>query len=128
VCGGEWFDKPLGLADARVQLSTLRGHTHELLTAACVVQRQAMMWHTVTSARLTMRDFTEAFLDAYLRAEGSAILGSVGSYRIVGEGYSSLLGSKGIILRFLGCRSSNFSASCGIAAHSPRSRLRSFPK
>src|SRR6266581_3406498 len=61
VCGGEWFDKPLGLADARTQLLALRGRTHELLTAACVVQRQAVMWQTVTSVRLTMRDFSDAF-------------------------------------------------------------------
>src|SRR5437773_10999450 len=30
MCEGEWFDKPLGLVDARVQLLALRGRTHEL--------------------------------------------------------------------------------------------------
>jgi nucleoside triphosphate pyrophosphatase len=102
VCGGEWFDKPLSLADARVQLHTLCGRTHELLTAACVVQQQGMLWHTVTSARLTMRDFSDAFLDAYLGAEGSAILGSVGSYRLEGRGIQLFARIEGDYFAILG--------------------------
>ncbi len=33
-----------------------------------------------------MRRFSDAFLDAYLAAEGEAVLGSVGAYRIEGLG------------------------------------------
>ena len=33
---------------------------------------------------MTMRDFSEAFLDAYLAAEGERVLGSVGAYRLEG--------------------------------------------
>lgn len=33
-----------------------------------------------------MRDVSDAFLDAYLAAEGDAILGSVGAYRLEGLG------------------------------------------
>jgi septum formation protein len=102
VCGGEWFDKPPGLADARVQLLALRGRTHELLTAACVVQQQGMMWHTVTSARLTMRSFSDAFLDAYLGAEGSAILGSVGCYQLEGRGIQLFARIEGDYFAILG--------------------------
>ena len=36
--------------------------------------------------RLTMRDFSEEFCDAYLAAEGEAILGSVGAYRLEAMG------------------------------------------
>ena len=39
-------------------------------------------WQDVTMPRLTMRDFSETFLDAYLAAEGEALLGSVGAYRL----------------------------------------------
>jgi septum formation protein len=102
VCGGDWFDKPLGLADARVQLLALRGRTHELVTAACVVQQHGMMWHTVTSARLTMRNFSDALLDAYLGAEGSAILGSVGCYRLEGRGIQLFARIEGDYFAILG--------------------------
>jgi nucleoside triphosphate pyrophosphatase len=86
VCGNAWFDKPTSLADARDQLQALRGRTHQLVTAACVVQGQARIWQGLASAKLTMREFSDAFLDAYLAAETTAILGSVGAYRLEGRG------------------------------------------
>jgi septum formation protein len=33
-------------------------------------------------ARLTMRDFSDAFLESYLAAAGSAVTASVGSYQV----------------------------------------------
>jgi septum formation protein len=53
VCGEIWLSKPADLADARAQLQALRGRTHELVTAACVVRKAARIWHTVRSAKLT---------------------------------------------------------------------------
>jgi septum formation protein len=35
---------------------------------------------------MTMRRFSDAFLDAYLDAEGEGLLGSVGCYRLEGMG------------------------------------------
>ena len=35
---------------------------------------------------MTMRDFSDAFLDAYLAAEGEALLACVGCYRLEGMG------------------------------------------
>ncbi len=35
---------------------------------------------------MTMRRFSEAFLAGYIAAEGEALLGSVGGYRIEGPG------------------------------------------
>lgn len=86
VCGEAWFDKPADLDQARVHLRALRGRTHELVTAVCAVQGATQLWHAVTSPRLTMRDFSDAFLDAYIAAEGTDILGSVGAYRLEGRG------------------------------------------
>jgi septum formation protein len=86
VCGGLWFDKPANLGQARTQLRALRGRTHELVTAACAVQDGSRLWHVVSSPRLTMRHFTNAFLNDYLLAEGADIFGSVGAYRFEGRG------------------------------------------
>lgn len=86
VCDRIWFDKPTTLDEARAQLRVLRGRTHELVTAVCVVQDGARTWHAESSAKLTMRQFSDAFLDAYLGAEGTAVLGSVGGYRLEGRG------------------------------------------
>jgi septum formation protein len=86
ICEGRWFDKPSGLASARAQLQALRGRSHELITALCIVQNRARIWHTVNRPRLFMREFSDAFLDDYLAAEGTAICGSVGAYRLEGKG------------------------------------------
>ena len=101
-------------------LQALRGRTHQLVTAACVVQRnKPACGKREASAKLTMREFSDAFLDTYLAAEerrSSALSALTGSK---GEESSSLRKSKVIILRFSGFRSWSCSASCGNAARSP---------
>jgi len=86
VCGGAWFDKPEDLGSARRQLQELRGRTHELVTAVCVVRQGVRLWHTVSRPKLRMRNFSDVFLDEYLAGEGAALLGSVGAYRLEGKG------------------------------------------
>jgi septum formation protein len=86
VCGGVWFDKPADLGEARTQLEVLRGRTHELVTAVCAVQDGSRIWQALSSPRLTVRHFTDAFLDDYIPAEGADVLGSVGAYRLEGRG------------------------------------------
>ena len=86
VCEGAWFDKPVDMADARAQLRRLRGRRHALVTAVSVARDQAEIWGTVRSARLTMRDFSDAFLDEYLARAGAGILRCVGGYEAEGLG------------------------------------------
>lgn len=85
-CGGIWFDKPLDIDHARGHLVALRGKTHELLSAVCVVRDGACLWRHLESAQLTMRPFSDAFLDAYLDAAGDSICSSVGAYRLEDRG------------------------------------------
>ncbi len=85
-CEGVWFDKPVDRAAARAQLLELRGQTHFLHSAVCCWRDGERLWQHLATARLQMRDFSEAFLDAYLDAEGERVLGSVGAYRLEGPG------------------------------------------
>ena len=84
--GSEWFDKPGDFAAAREQLLALRGRTHSLATAVCVARRGERLWEATSAPQLSMRWFSETFLDAYIAAEGEALLGSVGAYRLEGRG------------------------------------------
>ena len=86
LTGDEWFDKPDDLASAAAQLRRLRGREHVLVTAACVVSAAEVVWQALAAPKLTMRRFGEAFLAGYIAAEGDAVLGSVGAYRIEGRG------------------------------------------
>ncbi|HEX3882791.1 MAG TPA: Maf family protein [Stellaceae bacterium] len=86
TCGGEWFDKPADLAEAWAQLAALRGRAHRLATAICVCVSGEIVWRGTSEPALTMRDFSDAFLDAYVAAEGEVLLSSVGAYRLEGLG------------------------------------------
>ena len=86
VCDGDWFDKPADLDVARAQLLRLRGKRHELVTAVTCWRGGERAWWNVTPPALQMRVFSDGFLDAYLAAEGQAVLGCVGAYRLEGLG------------------------------------------
>jgi septum formation protein len=86
VCKGKIFDKPADMAEAAEHLRALAGHKHELVTAVCVLQGEAVLWSHVEAARLTVRPLSEAFIARYLAAEGEQILGCVGAYRLEGLG------------------------------------------
>lgn len=85
-CDGVWFDKPVDRAQASASLRALRGKTHELVAAVTVLRDGASLWRYVGRARLTMRPFTDGFIDAYLDALGEAALQSVGAYQLEGLG------------------------------------------
>ncbi len=86
ACNGRLFDKPPTLAAARQQLLALRGQTHERCSSVVVARGGARLWHHSERARLTMRPFTESFLDAYLARAGEGITASVGAYHLEGVG------------------------------------------
>jgi septum formation protein len=71
---------------AREQLLALGGRTHELVSSVVVAKNGARLWHTTETGRLTMRPFTDAFLDAYLARAGDAVCASVGAYQLEGLG------------------------------------------
>ena len=83
---GALYDKAQSMDEARQRLQTLRGQPHKLHAAVVVAQGGAPIWREIATATLTMRDYSDAFLDEYLAAEGEALLGSVGCYRLEGLG------------------------------------------
>ena len=76
------YAKPGDLAEARRHLASLRGRTHTLITAAAVLHGEGVLATITDSANLTMRQFSDAFLDRYLAAAGPDVTGSVGAYRL----------------------------------------------
>jgi septum formation protein len=86
ACEGRLFDKPPTLAAARQQLLALRGKTHQLVSSVVVAKGGARIWHHTEAARLTMRPFSESFLDAYLKEAGETVTTSVGAYRLESVG------------------------------------------
>jgi septum formation protein len=84
--GGELFDKPGNATIARLQLQRLRGRQHQLHTAAVLAQGGEIVWSRTEIASLTMRAFSDAYLDNYLAEAGPTVCSTVGGYEIEGRG------------------------------------------
>ena len=112
---GEIFSKPKSRNALRDQLMALKSNRHELLSAAVICQNAQPIWRFVGTARLTMRDFSETFLDNYIDQNWKSVENCVGGYQIEAEGiqlfqrvegdYFSILGMPLLeILNFLTVR------------------------
>lgn len=86
ILEGRVIDKPKSLREASSQLLELRGKTHHLVCAIAAARKGRAIWSDSTTAVLSMRRFSEKFLEDYLSAVGDDVLTSVGSYKIEGRG------------------------------------------
>ena len=84
--GGDVLTKPATRDAARDQLRRLRGEQHTLHSAAVLCRAGAPVWRHVGVARLTMRGFSDSYLETYLERNWPMIAESVGAYRLEEEG------------------------------------------
>jgi septum formation protein len=80
--GDELLSKAPSIDAARKALRKLRGRTHELHSAVAFAENGKITWAHVATARLTMRDFSDVFLDDYLLRAGDQVRQSVGAYEL----------------------------------------------
>ena len=99
---GKMFSKPSSIDDARDQLKTLRGKTHRLLSAAVVYKDMEPIWRHVGVVRLTMRHFSDEYLDDYLERNWDSIKWSVGAYKLEEEGSRLMARIEGDYFNVLG--------------------------
>jgi septum formation protein len=84
--GRQRFSKPPDRPAAAAQLRALRGKTHALHSALAVALDGNLIFQHSGTARLTMRAFSEQFLQAYLDTAKEAVTASVGAYQLEGLG------------------------------------------
>ncbi|HLO79146.1 MAG TPA: Maf family protein [Magnetospirillum sp.] len=101
-CEQTWFDKPVDRAAARAQLLALRDKTHRLVSSVVAVRDGQRLWHHSETAKLTMRRFSETFLDHYLDHAGEGVLSSVGAYQLEGLGAQLFMAVDGDHFTILG--------------------------
>ena len=83
---GHIRSKPESVDAARIQLQSLRGRGHKLISAVVVYEGERPVWRHVGEAHLTMRSFSDSYLDSYLTRNWDDIRHCVGAYQIEGEG------------------------------------------
>ena len=86
VCEKKIYSKAQNLEQAKTTLKELRGKSHQLLSAAVIFEDGKPVWRTVSRAQLFMRNYSEEYLDDYLKYCGSDILSSVGCYFLEDKG------------------------------------------
>lgn len=83
---GKIFDKPKDMQEARARLLDMRGKAHKLIGAVVISESGMPVWRHASKTVLTVREFSEGFLDEYLSHEGEDILSCVGGYKFEGRG------------------------------------------
>lgn len=85
-CEDRLFDKPRSREEARTNLMFLRGKTHYLINGLSLCCDGEEVWSFTNHVSLTMRHFSDEYLDLYIENEGDSILSSVGCYRLEAMG------------------------------------------
>ena len=99
---GKAWAKPETAQQAREQLLALRGKTHRLLSAVVVFEATRPVWRHVGVASLTMRMFSDSYLDGYLQRNWPRIGASVGGYMLEEEGARLFTSIEGDYFTILG--------------------------
>ena len=112
---GDIWSKPDNPDAARAQLRALRGQTHRLFSAVVLYDRAEPVWRHMGEVRLTMRAFSDDWLEGYITRNWDEIQHCVGGYQLESEGvrlfsavdgdYFSVLGLPLVpLLNYLGQR------------------------
>lgn len=83
---GTLMSKPKSADDALLQLKTMRGDRHTLLSAAVIYESGKPVWRHVGVVRLRMRDVSDAYLQDYVARNWDSIQHAVGAYKLEEEG------------------------------------------
>lgn len=79
---GHVLGKAGTVPEARARLQALRGRTHRLFSAAVLYDRGEPVWRHVAEARLTMRDFSDSYLENYMSGVSDVLTSTVGAYAV----------------------------------------------
>ncbi len=102
VMDDQLYDKPKSVKEARERLIAMRGKTHKLIGAVVICENGQTVWRHMSKTTLTMRDFSDDFLDYYIKSEGDLLTQSVGAYRFEGLGSQLFSDVKGDFFSILG--------------------------
>lgn len=83
---GHLLSKPETADAARAQLRAMQGKRHDLLSAVVICQAGRPLWRHVGLARMTVRPFSDAWLDGYMARNWPDIAECVGAYKLEAEG------------------------------------------
>lgn len=99
---GKIYEKPASIEQARENLLAFKGGEHYLHSAVCVFKNGVPIFEHIATATMTIRDFSEEFLDKYLEVAGDSVKTSVGAYRLEETGIHMFEAIEGDYFTILG--------------------------
>lgn len=100
VLGKELLGKPLNADNARAMLKQLSGHTHQVITAFCLIARNEQTKSAVVKSEVSFRTLSSHEIDAYVRTQ--ECLDKAGAYAVQGAGAALIKTIKGSITNIIG--------------------------
>lgn len=97
---GRILGKPGDAAEAGTMLRVLRGRTHQVHTAQCLLEVGGLRNDAIHTAHVTMRDYSDTDIDAYI-ATGDPF-DKAGAYAIQDEVFRPVSGLDGCYLAVMG--------------------------
>ncbi|MDA9933961.1 Maf family nucleotide pyrophosphatase [Candidatus Pelagibacter sp.] len=98
---GELISKPSSREEAMIILKKLNGKKHSLISSVCISKNGTMIWNCTDKAELTMKNFLDKDLKAYLSQISDEALYAYNVYQIEGEGrnlFSNITGDEDTIM------------------------------
>ena len=83
---GRIISKPTSKDALQEQLKDMRGNRHELLSAVVVYEQGKPVWRHVGVVRMTMRNFSDSYLEDYLTRNWESVRDAAGGYKLEEEG------------------------------------------
>lgn len=123
---GRILGKPGDAAEAGTMLRALRGRTHQVHTAQCLLEVGGLRNNAVHTAHVTMRAYSDTDIDAYI-ATGDPF-DKAGAYAIQDEVFRPVSGLDGCYLAVMGlslCETVAGLAALGIPVHAAAAELQS---
>jgi septum formation protein len=96
------YAKPETIDEARSQLQAFRGQTHKLISAIVLYDAGKPIWRHISTAKLTMRNASDTYIDGYLARNWPSIQHSVGGYKLEEEGIRLFTAIEGDYFTILG--------------------------
>lgn len=100
--GDRIYHKAKDMAQAHANVLSLSGKTHRLNCGVALAKNGAVIWDTVSIAKMTVRELSADYVSRYLERSGSQVLSSVGAYQLEGEGIQLFNSIEGDYFTILG--------------------------
>ena len=83
---GKLLTKPETPEVAKNQVSAFSGGTHSLISAAVIYFEGEPVWRTISIAKMTVRNLSDAYVASYVDRNWAEIQHCVGAYQVESEG------------------------------------------